>query len=113
MKSPWAVRAAELDCEAVHDLDTVAAFNVAEAGLGATFAVLVALLGHRVRGLTPRLQASLAVGFLAFGVSDLIEVSTGAWWRPPDLLAYKAVCLVGIAVTSLLLWRNRRPGRRT
>ena len=35
-----------------------------------------------------------AVAFLMFGLSDVIEIRTGAWWRPWWLLLIKAVCLV-------------------
>jgi hypothetical protein len=47
--------------------------------------------------------------FLLFGVSDIIEVRTGAWWRPWPLLALKAAC---ICVMLVLLWayfRERKP----
>jgi hypothetical protein len=100
-----------INCEIIWiyiDVDLVATFNAAEAGLWTLFAVLVANLGRRVRGLGPRLRVFLALAFLAFGVSDLIEMSTGAWWRPPGLLAYKGACLLGIIIGGLLLWQNRR-----
>ena len=48
--------------------------------------------------------------FLLFGVSDIIEVRTGAWWKPWPLLALKAAC---ICVMLFLLWayfRERKPG---
>lgn len=35
-----------------------------------------------------------SVGFVLFGISDIIEVSTGAWWRPWWLLALKASCVI-------------------
>ena len=94
-------------------MDPVAAFNVVEAALWIILAALAALLGHRVRGLTPRLRFSLALSLFAFGVSDLVEVRTGAWWRPPGLLIYKGLCLLGIVASALLLWRNRRGEPRT
>jgi hypothetical protein len=84
-------------------------FNVIEAGLWATFASLTAVFGGRVGGMTPRLRASLSASFLAFAISDLIECSTGAWWRPPGLLVYKGVCLLGILGSYLALRRNQRP----
>jgi hypothetical protein len=34
-----------------------------------------------------------AVAFALFGVSDLVETTTGAWWQPWWLLAWKAACL--------------------
>lgn len=43
--------------------------------------------------------AHLAAGFFAlFGISDFIEISTGAWWRPWWLLGWKALCIGGLAV---------------
>ena len=35
----------------------------------------------------------LAVTLLAFGLSDVVETRTGAWWRPWWLFAWKAVCV--------------------
>ena len=36
----------------------------------------------------------LGVVLIAFGGSDVIEVKTGAWWRPWWLLMWKAGCLL-------------------
>lgn len=33
--------------------------------------------------------------FFTFGVSDLIEMRTGAWWRPLGLLLLKGGCVIG------------------
>ncbi len=90
-------------------MDPVDSFNIFEAGLWSTFGLLTAVFGGRVRGMTPRLRILLSISFLAFGISDLIELSTGAWWRPPGLLAYKGVCLLGIVGSCLSLRRNQRP----
>ena len=49
-----------------------------------------------------------AVAFAAFGISDLIEIHTGAWWKPWPLLALKAICVAVFLV--LLAWHYR--GRR-
>lgn len=47
----------------------------------------------------------LPLSFAVFGVSDLIESETGAWWRPWWLFGMKAACVLGF----LLAWRaNRR-----
>ena len=35
-----------------------------------------------------------SVAFVAFGVSDIIEAQTGAWWRPWGLLVLKSLCVV-------------------
>jgi hypothetical protein len=57
---------------------------------------------------TPRLRVAFTACFLAFGSSDVIELYTGAWRRPPGLLFYKGGCLCGIVLCSLFLWRRRR-----
>jgi hypothetical protein len=49
-----------------------------------------------------------AIAFLAFGLSDVIEITTGAWWRPWWLFLMKAVCvlvLVGLYIDNV---RSRR-----
>ena len=35
-----------------------------------------------------------AIAFALFGVSDLVEATTGAWWRPWWLFAWKAACVL-------------------
>ena len=46
-----------------------------------------------------------SVGFLAFGISDLFEMQSGAWWRPRWLLAIKACC---VATFAYGFWRLAR-----
>jgi len=50
-----------------------------------------------------------AITFALFGVSDLVETATGAWWRPWWLLAWKGGC---VAVFLWLLARHARGRRR-
>ncbi len=38
-----------------------------------------------------------------FGVSDVIEFFTGAWWKPPALIVFKAVCVTGIVFCGMQL----------
>lgn len=51
----------------------------------------------------------LPLAFLAFGISDLVEEGTGAWWRPLWLLLLKSGC---IAVFGHGLWEHLRLRRR-
>ena len=53
--------------------------------------------------------ALLAAAFAVFGVSDLIEAETGAWWRPWWLAAMKVACLVALGIGVRRLLRRRRP----
>ena len=68
--------------------------NYAEAVLwllvGATFIAFALRQGTRGR----RRCWIAAVAFIAFGVSDVVEVQTGAWWRPWWLFFWKAACVV-------------------
>ena len=43
--------------------------------------------------------------FFAFGVSDLIEMQTGAWWKPIWLLILKGTCILGF-ILCFLKYRN-------
>ena len=73
------------------DLEKVG--NLIEATLW--FAVSVVFIVKAIQG-RGRLRAVfilLAVAFSAFGVSDLVESETGAWWRPLWLLALKSICV--------------------
>lgn len=79
--------------------------NLIEAGLwiviGAAFWVYVL-----VRGPASRATAIIAgVVFVAFGLSDVVETQTGAWWRPWWLLLWKGACL---GVMGWLLVRHLR-----
>ena len=44
--------------------------------------------------------------FVLFGVSDIVEVYSGAWWRPWRLLAWKVCCVFAIVWGILYLWRK-------
>ena len=73
-------------------------FNYAEAML---WFFIGAVLLCRMRSVRKDLRMPTivaAITFLFFGGSDLAEVRTGAWFDPPWLLAWNAVC-----VTALIL----------
>ena len=76
--------------------------NYLEACLWTTFAVMAFL---RRRGPA---SGWLAAALLMFGVSDVVEAQTGAWYRPWPLLVLKSLCVLSIAISGWLLWRTRR-----
>jgi hypothetical protein len=47
------------------------------------------------------------VTFLLFGLSDIVEAHTGAWWRPWWLLVWKGLCLAMMLVL-FVRYRSRR-----
>lgn len=91
-------------------MNFVTAFNAVEVVLWGTLSLATFCLGHRIRGLTPATRVWLGATFLAFSLSDVLEVKTGAWWRPPGLLVLKGTCLLCFAVIGWRLWRNRQRG---
>lgn len=50
-----------------------------------------------------------AVTFAAFGLSDVVEVQTGAWYRPWWLFAWKAACVAVFAGLLAERFRLRKP----
>jgi hypothetical protein len=52
-----------------------------------------------------------AIAFALFGLSDLVETKTGAWWRPWWLFAWKAACVLALLVLFVRYLRRRRLAR--
>jgi hypothetical protein len=72
-------------------------FNVFEAAFWVIVGIAV-LVRSRNTDRRVRVIASVAsLAFLAFAATDLIELRTGAWYRPWGLLASKALCLTTLA----------------
>ena len=63
--------------------------NYIEAGMWIALGLGAAVQAQRFRGPVRRDLVVLAIDLIAFGVSDIIETRTGAWWRPWSLLAWK------------------------
>jgi hypothetical protein len=81
--------------------------NAVESGLW--FVMAVGLLIAGVRRPKIRNMCSLAaVTLILFGLSDVVEIQTGAWWRPWWLLVWKGACLLVLAI----LMRNWLAHRR-
>ena len=78
-------------------------FNALEACLWLALGSLLLIRANRRHPRRSLLRFG-AIVLLLFGASDLVEVCTGAWWRPWWLLAWKGGCLVAL----LLLWRKWR-----
>ena len=86
--------------------------NHVEAGLWSTIGVAMLIASFKQRGVI-RTDCILAgVTFLLFGGSDLIEATTGAWWRPWWLFAWKALCVLVFLVLLVRYARRRRRATR-
>ena len=82
--------------------------NRVEAGLWIAIALALAAAVVRRRERRCDLTAG-AITFALFGLSDLVEAATGAWWRPWWLLAWKGGCVI---VFLMLLSRHTIRRRR-
>jgi hypothetical protein len=80
-------------------------FNYGEAVLWFVLGVVVLIAARRQSAAVRRNAWIAFVAFLAFGVSDLIEVRTGAWWTPWWLFVLKAACVL---VLAGCLFRHRK-----
>ena len=88
-------------------LDLEETGNVIEAGFWMIFGLVVALgLWRQSRSFT-WFGGIVGVICFLFGLSDLVEAQTGAWWRPWWLFCWKAVCLTGLVVCFLKYKRDR------
>jgi len=85
-------------------------FNACEAGLWLMFAVIVFGRYGRAPPGVKRVARVMALLFVLFGISDLIEIESGAWWRPPGLLLFKGACLIGLTWCFVVLWRRKQAG---
>jgi len=75
--------------------------NYLEAALWTIGALVFLIRGLRRRGRERGISFALVAAFLLFGLSDVVETHTGAWWRPWWLFAWKAACLAAILVLLL------------
>ena len=82
--------------------------NYAEAAFWALVAVCFAFAAARRPGTVRGECWIAALTFLLFGLSDVIEVRTGAWYRPWWLLLFKALCVLSIARLLAIYLRHRR-----
>lgn len=67
--------------------------NLIESVLWIAIALVMAVKSARAKAPFRSLFTWLAAAFLIFGISDIIESRTGAWWRPPWLFIMKAACV--------------------
>ena len=82
--------------------------NYIEAGLWITIGIGFAIAARRHSGITRRDCLIAAIDFVLFGISDLVEATTGAWYRPPWLLIWKGLCVLVFAWLLINYIRRRR-----
>ena len=85
--------------------------NYLEAALWGVIALVFAAYAARRRGRARRRCAVAAVTFLLFGLSDVVEVEKGAWWRPWWLLAWKGICVLSMILLLVAHALSKRRNR--
>ena len=75
-------------------IDLARTGNLIEAGVWFVLALVLLVQALRSPGRVRRVLGRLSAAFAVFGISDLIESQTGAWWRPWWLLVLKGTCLL-------------------
>ena len=91
----------------------VEAFNAIEAAWWIALAILIAMKDLGVTALRGWPRAVLVIALMMFGVSDIIEIWTGAWWRPASLMLFKIVCIVAFIIAVVAITTRARRGRKT
>lgn len=85
-------------------MDALAVFNSVEAIFWITVGFIV--WRRSLGSVHQRLGRIAAAWFGLFGLSDIWEVFSGAWWRPWPLFALKAICVVTLVICGLM-YRQR------
>lgn len=76
--------------------------NYAEAVLWGVFGLAAMFLGKS------QTRYLLGLAFIAFGLSDVVETRTGAWYDPWWLLAWKAACVLALVILGTIEARKWR-----
>ena len=84
-------------------------FNFAEALLWLAFAGALLLCRQKYLPLHGKNRILLVSAlFVTFGISDFVEMSTGAWWKPWWLFLWKAINTAALAYMTVALLRTKR-----
>jgi hypothetical protein len=70
--------------------------NYIEAGLWSLFTLGFIIYSYKQESPIARRKNQItAMIFFLFGLSDIVEVQTGGWWKPWWLFLWKASCVLG------------------
>lgn len=80
-------------------MDIAKVFNIFEVVLWIAIGLSFFVISFKNRNISRASCLILSIAFIAFGLSDYVEIQTGAWWQPWWLLVWKAVCIMVFAIT--------------
>lgn len=95
------------------DLYSAAGMNSVEAVIWVSIGLLL-LVGLKKGATSSSKQdaVALSVLFIMFGVSDVVEIFSGAWWRPWWLLVWKTLNAIALLLLTGKLYLAERKNRR-
>jgi hypothetical protein len=86
-------------------------FNIAEAAVWVVIGAALVIWSRTFAARQRRVGLVAGVTFIAFAATDVVEVQTGAWYRPWWLFVGKAACLVVLGTCyGIYLVRKPRAG---
>jgi hypothetical protein len=89
-------------------MDALAIFNSCEAVFWITIGCVV-WRNSRFHAAHQRLGRVTSVWFILFGISDVFEVFSGAWWRMWPLFVLKAACVIALISCGIVYrWATKR-----
>ena len=102
-----AVLAASIYVPFVMNLDVGQIFNFFEALLWISISLALAYRSAR-NGEFKTLLLGASLSFFIFGISDFIEMQTGAWYTPWTLFALKAACVISFVIHLVIYSKRNR-----
>ncbi len=81
--------------------------NYIEAGIWGVFAVGFGMAAFKETAKRRSHRLIAAITFLLFGLSDIVEVQTGAWWHPWWLFLWKSSCVFSMIGLLVVYLKNR------
>ncbi len=84
-----------------------AIFNYCEAVFWVVVSLVVLIAAAKSSRKVKRIAYIAVPTLVLFGVSDIIEVYTGAWWKPFWLLLWKGICIAILVICVFLYWRQK------
>lgn len=88
-------------------MDYVFFFNAFESILWLVIAITLLLLIRSRPPMKGRLLLA-ALGFFAFSGTDMVEMQTGAWWKPWWLFVWKAACVILLLSVGIYHYRSTK-----
>ena len=82
-------------------------FDAFEAALWAVVGAIVLMRSRMASSGDRRIGTAAGLAFFAFAGTDLVEVRTGAWYRPWWLFVYNALCVTTLAACYVAYLRHR------